>query len=498
MKINIDEFIKSVDNNIKNYAIDYEKIGVDFKIATQNQINILYERTLSSITNYFIYSEFQNLKADVGLGVNEIKIFFENGINAFDFSTLKKEVGLKPKSKSDREMWENYCVPDGFFVVNNVLNEPLYLFVEYKLNQDLVYIDLALDYLKYKAYTYKSHLKSVFAFVIFDKKEKYPTIINSGPSYFQILDKAILPTMDMEKRVYIYKNLEIKDKDDDSDFSFNELSDSIQQFVELSNLSSDILCHEDKIGLIEDNNIFINSMEKFNKRVINAQIIRDNYNYIVDIWNACKKKNIFDGIYEDFNLHSKEELTNEIIIDEGSHYSACFDESINLKARLRAMEDGIRGSSYASLNVIVLIDYFNDYFGIDKTIMPMYGKTKIGKNIKEKEEVDFNKTAIRQKRKIDEHYGSDSQKSKKIKKLTYALMYYIKNLYEAIYDIGEDNTIGEYNEAYETYILTNQFNERVEKISRRFKYTKPIRLNIDLKNTRAKLLNLVEHIITQI
>ncbi|MCQ2794173.1 MAG: hypothetical protein MJ207_02260 [Bacilli bacterium] len=426
IKIDIDEFIKDINNNIKNYATDYERVGIDFKTITQNQINILYERTLSSITNYFIYTEFQKLKTNVELWANETKILFENGINAFDFSDLKKEVGLKSKSKSYREMWKNYCVPDGLFVINDIMYEPFYLFVEYKLNQDLVYIDLALDYLKYKAYTYKSRLKSAFAFVIFDKNEKYPTIISSSPPYFQILNKTISPSMDMEKRVCIYKNLEIKD--DDSDFDFNELSDSIQQFTELSTLSSDILCYEDKIGLIADDNIFINSMEKFNKRIINAQIIRDNYSYIVAMWNACEKNKVFDDIYKDFDLNFKEELTDEKIIDEGSHYSACFDESINLKARVRAMEDGIRGSSYASFNVIVLIDYFNNYFGIDKTIIPMYGKTKIGRNIKEKEEIDFNKTAMAQKAKIDRHYGNDLQKGKKIRKLTYALMYYIKKI----------------------------------------------------------------------
>ena len=59
-----------------------------------------------------------------------------------------------------------------------------YLFIEYKVSKLFKYLALAEDYLKYKIYTLYNEDKTAFAFITFDNKDIYPTVLKTGsPQY---------------------------------------------------------------------------------------------------------------------------------------------------------------------------------------------------------------------------------------------------------------------------------------------------------------------------
>ena len=188
----IDEYklectIKNIDCNIKNYAKKFEFEKNTLEKQLKHHIHILNERTLSSIINYFLYKKFDS-DYNVKLAVNEFPIKLLNTISTSDMSNLLLEVDGEV-SKSE---WKN-CYIDGFFKIENLyFHGDNYLFIEYKLEKKFKLIQLATDYLKYKIYTKNSNKNTIFIFVICDKQEDYPTIINNNDKLFYLLDNMIM------------------------------------------------------------------------------------------------------------------------------------------------------------------------------------------------------------------------------------------------------------------------------------------------------------------
>lgn len=72
------------------------------------------------------------------------------------------------------------------------------------MQNDFEFIDLATDFLKYKLYTDKNNENTIFIYVIFDKNENYPTILNGDTEQFLYIKDIIRETQFKEKKVFIY------------------------------------------------------------------------------------------------------------------------------------------------------------------------------------------------------------------------------------------------------------------------------------------------------
>ena len=146
---NFDIFLENIDNKLKDYSGLFKAKASVLYAKINNEPFLDYERTLSSVANYFAVEELNANGYSIDFIANEFALKFKNGIKAEDYSSLRNEVGLT--SADVKDGW-NYCVIDGYFEINNLFpGKPVQsVFVEYKLQHTFVYLDLAIDYLKYK------------------------------------------------------------------------------------------------------------------------------------------------------------------------------------------------------------------------------------------------------------------------------------------------------------------------------------------------------------
>ena len=312
-------FLEMLDDSIRVYSNSFNFEAARFCRKTNNEPYLEYERTLSSITNYYAYKllKLPMLPWFCPIFVaNEFAIRFKNGINAEDYSSLRNEVGLR-KDVGGRD-WKNYCVVDGFFRMrsrNSPQEEPdTLVFVEYKLQHVFVYLDLAIDYLKYKAYTYNDNGNTVFVYVVFDKEGPYPTILSKQKPYYLLLDDTINSSISTcDKRVFVHLPNETKQKT-----PIEEVEKTIELFDEMKTDSKTLESNNDG-GYSEEEKAIINALHKYDSRVIKSSKIRSNYFYIKDLWEKANEKNVF-GSLTDFYETKNGSVTIEDIVKAGSEY----------------------------------------------------------------------------------------------------------------------------------------------------------------------------------
>ena len=435
MQMNINEVINKIDLEIKQYTEKFIMEKVDIEASTSNQTSILFERTLSSVVNYFLFNYLKQLCGDnLKLCVNEFKIKNKNDINGEKRKKHIVDVDLK---KNPKNHW-NYCVVDGYFKIDNFIdNTTRHIFVEYKMQDDFEFIDLATDFLKYKLYTDKNNENTIFVYIIFDKKENYPTILSGGSEHFILLKDIIRETQFKEKKVFIYKP-DIKQQLNE------EQTKKIEQTLKV--LDDLTIVKEQYIGVMSKTTglsktrheeLILSYLPKYNSLVVKSNMIKQNYKFIKNLWDEANKMSLFKDIYKIFNLDNKEQMSIEMILKEGSHYNYYFEEVINLEDKIEAEENGIRGRYYSSLNLIALLDYLSDFFNI-KCGKPEYGYKMFGRSNSKKQKHDYQKTADNQKKKIDQKYKTDPDKEKKFLKLLYSLTYYIVEVYPILFEINDN------------------------------------------------------------
>ena len=417
------KLIDDLDLELKFFAKKFNIQMYDYNNLSTNKSYLYYERMLSiECKNYLakhlkLIPEYQLLFYVSELPIKINSAFKEN------IEDLKNEVGFYRKTPR----WD-YCVVDGYFKLKQ--NEDIYhTFMEYKLQNMFVYADLATDYLKYKLYTYNAKMNSFFVYIIFNKDKEYPSIIDDSNKYC-LLNKLISKSTLDNSRVYIYKsNSDIEKKGNyDQLIKTSKIMDSFSRFgAELLKVRNDGVEELD-----DKSKMLLDILPKFNSKVIKSSLIYKNYNYISILWDKCKEQEIFKDFY--LNYENLEEIQTFLI--KGSKYNFIIDETITSEDRMIAETNGIRGSSYASLNLLALLDFFNQTFKI-ASIKPNYGHKYIGKG-KNKKMFNYQDTADKRMEKLSSNYKKTFDK-KTLKETSFALLYFIKNLYSILYEIDEAN-----------------------------------------------------------
>lgn len=486
----LDSLIEELDLHLYHYSSEFIKEKIDFDALTGNESFLTNERTIASAANLLIAIILNSIGYKPYLSVNEFPIKIYGFSKSKGFDRLRKEVG-DPDVRT--EVWKKAYV-DGYFKVPNLLSTDVinHIFVEYKMNNSFVFLDLANDFLKYKAYTYKNEKDTIFVYAIFDKKENYPSILNKTKPHYELIGPTISKSsLSSDSKIFIYKGEPTKKDVSNIDEAINKISGLIDKANEINEMKE-----KGDVKKVSDNDIFfVNHMRDFNSRVIKSYTIRNHYSFIKEVWDKSNEMGLFNDLSIIFD--TEEDPNKEAIIKEGSQYQNNLSSTLTLDDKIAANGKGIRGSTNVSLFILSLIDYFNEYYKVGVS-SPNYGSKTFGRG-KNKRQFEWKTTVETFKESLKERWSAPNYNYNNFKKLVYSLMYYITNLYGIIFDI-EDNVVIDYKEGFKMYKLIDELQDSLPRVMKWFKYKPTHDINIDnlvseSKESLDELLSFSNHII---
>ena len=477
-KSDINSTILYLDNEIKQYAVVFNTEKQDFNNLTQNISYIENERTIAFYTNHRINDFLIRQGYHVPLFANEFSIKINNGLDNSLFKTLISEV-----AKAKQVVPWKRCYVDGYFKITNFIyeNSVSHLFVEYKMDNKFVYLDLANDYLKYKAITYVNDSGTIFVYAIFKRRANYPSILSASAPHYEFIGKNISSaSVSGTKRVYIY--LPGNQISPPRNRTTTELETAVEVMNNVTSLSDKIdALRETAFSRIEnDKLVFVNLMKIFNSKVAKSHTLRRYYWFIKQLWDKCKEVDFFDDLETIFS-DCEGPLTPELIIKEGSFYKLNLGSNFTLEAKKNAIHNGLRTSTNVSLFIVAVLDYFNKRFGLGIET-PDYGVIPIGRG-KNKDNVPLSDTIEMFNNRLSQNYGTNEEGNRRLKKLSYSLMYYIVHLFEVIYDIDENNHINGYNNDFEYYQVLEKLQEPLNYAMKKLGYKNK---NVDVEEIMEK------------
>ena len=463
----IDEIVLFVDNEISKYATFFDLEKKEFDSLTNNASYLANERTVSFFANEKIKEYLDSNGYKVALYANEFSIKITNGINRSVFNTLISEV-VQSKQSSP---WKR-CHVDGYFKINHFLTDSdnTHLFVEYKMDNHFIYLDLANDYLKYKAITYSNESGTAFAYVILKKRELYPSIVSPVAPHYELIGKNISSSsVSGTKSVYIYLPPFGLPFSEDERKPITDLENAVKVIRDVTILSDEIEAFRNQAinKLSKEKLIFVNNMKSFNSKVAKSHTLRRYYGFIKELWDKCSEKDFFHNLDEIF-IDCQKPLTPEIIIKEGSFYKTNLGNKLTADAKKAAIQNGLRTATNVSLFIVIILDYFNSKFDVGAN-KPDYGVVPIGRG-RNKENIPLRDTVDYYYKVLRENYSFDDG-DRRLKKLSYSLMYYIVNLFQIIYQIDEtNNQVLGYNEDFQYYIVLDRLQITLNNAMKKLKY----------------------------
>ena len=492
-KKEIENLIGDLDSKIKDYSENFALKKIVFDNLTDNCAFFTYERTVAAFSTFSLASLLNDKGYVTNLIVNEFPIELKNKINMFEFDLLRSATSLKTR----KTQWDK-CYVDGYLQVDSIVtkDKTTQLFIEYKMENKLVLLNLACDYLKYKTYTYKSNNDTAFIYIVFKKEEDYPSIINPSYPLFELIGENLASNpIKSNTRVYIF--LPNKSSQD----NHNKLVEDIYpRFNLVSDLADEINTElsKQKLTITSEQMVFINNMSSFNSKVIRSMTLRKHYPFMKEVWEAAHSANLFQDLDVIFEV-DKDKITPEYIINEGSTFKRNLSQIYTAEAKQSAMEHGARPSTNVSLFIVSVCDYFNEAFNLGvETPDYAFQKIKSGREVRIHE---WKTTVEYFKKKLHEFYGGNNgYQSKKIVKLYYSLMFYIMNLYPIIFDIS-DNSISGYSKSFSEYRLIEYLQNEIDKLTKATSFKEKIDLDGVLfdENSDSKqiLANFVNYIFTK-
>lgn len=443
----IEKIIELIDEKIKEKSNEFNKKSIYLMNDLSLKTKITNERSLASIASYNLYEYFKK-ENNYSTYLEELQIELPK-LNIKENSEIDNEVAINKNKPS------NYVYIDSYFQICDINNKKMHLFIEYKLSNQFEYSKLAYDYLKYKLYTKKNDTNSIFIYVIFDKKENYPTI-KSKPPHYIYLDKYIKKEnfLNNENRVFIYINKNISNNPNSMLLEKKE----IEIYNELNKINiyfdnDSVITKIDSISELK-NNIFYLHKDVFKPKVIIAYIIQINYFNILNFYATANSKGIFDVVINKLSLpltvknDATTTVENNIIqnlIDDAKNYFKNFEKRYKDEKKKEAIEDGLSANFCSSKSILEIIYIVSRIYEIEFNFARCNKNNRyedIVKNLGEKKYVRFYK-----------------EKPEGITRLAFEIIYIILNLYNEIFYIDEDLKCLNYKE---NFLLLKQYNNIIE------------------------------------
>ena len=233
------------------------------------------------------------------------------------------------------------------------------------MDNSFVYLDLANDYLKYKAITYVNEAGTIFVYAIFKRQANYPSILSTAAPHYEFIGKNISSTsVSGTKRVYIYLpgNQSISSG---GKRTIPEIETAIKVMSNVTSLSNkiDALKEETFSKIGNDKLVFVASMKTFNSKVAKSNTLKRHYGFIKALWDKCLDVNFFNNLESIFS-DCDGPLTSEVIIREGSFYKYNLGNNCTIEAKKNAIHNGLRTGTNVSLFIVAILDFFNKSFGL--------------------------------------------------------------------------------------------------------------------------------------
>lgn len=440
MENEIEYIILLLDRKLKKFHKNFvNNIGTLENSLKNLHSNFFYERTISNECKFFITEILEKNKINLNLSVTELSLINRQETDEI-LKKIKKDVNFTRQLK---ETWNKMYIDNYFQIEMN--NQVKHIFVEYKLNEEIDFFDLAKDFMKFKLYNfYNKDNNCIFVYCVLSKDFKNYASIKTLKPHFEYLTTNIEKTIIKDnKRVYVFTesiNSQSLLKDENL---FIEEFEIFQTLIKIADISDTSIINYDNGNKSETNNI-VNYRSLFHYNVLESEIIRSNYKLISDVY---KIKNMNFTLDESFFVN--------IVLD--------FQKIQNIiqgKIKEEANNQGLFTSYRPSLFIIILICFYAQYLSSEKNNLysnincnPHDGKI------------------------IEELIKKLSQNQEKLEIqpiFVESIMYFIIKLYDELFVISDDGSIIEYKEEYkqENDELIKLYRELAKKLSLDFKEEK--------------------------
>lgn len=480
--------IQLTDDMICNYANDFKThvkaLEPIFGIGTHNT----QEYTNAYITTCCLEDYF---KANCGclIAVRELPIAYSvlNSVlssavdDVEDYKKYKKSFSNKSTFSVDAYFDVDIDIVSADKSING--QHIKYLFVEYKVSNVFKYLALAEDFIKYKIYTYKNEKNTAFVFVVFDKKEIYPTILKlKKPSYIllsRVINKAMFSKND---RVFIYiprkgnDNLLFKETNRVSPKSMLRIQKTLNK---INDLSEDVK-NEDLVEgkcFKSTNNFYFSNIGALKNNVSTAKILVDNYYFFIE------------PLY-DFLIHNGT-IKSDVTIDKYSLSTLKkqfrdYEKIIFGLKKTRSLKDGLSSGYKSSLNVLTLINVLNKVYKADFTPSLPYFDSETENNaetiyyrdiLERNTEITIKKSNAKAYR-----WMLDAAKN---------MLIFIVKLYEAVF-VFDQNGEYEFSDEYELTRKTRRIQKLINELIKEVDFDNKI--NIFEDDIETKTASLFSHV----
>ncbi len=483
--IDLDGFILGLDDFIKEYSsgflINKTTLNTELSITT----NCAIERTMAIVANKYV-NNYLLRTTNLKFSADELQISLNEIIDNVD--DLIADVGYEV----NKDSWKN-CYVDGYFEYEYD-NEIHNLFIEYKMESKFTFAKLATDFLKYKLYTHFSNIDTSFLYIIFEKNENYPSVLNSNLDNFVIIEKYINNEIPLSKCYFHSPGFRSELTPDCT--TARELRIALELLTKIDKDCELLEDFEEFDTYSEFDKIFIDQISTFNTNVFDARILKENYAYLMNVFDISLE----NGLFNDFNhiinftenSFDRDEL--EKFVHDACNYKTNLINKLVEDDKLIAITKGFNVGIEVSLYIIMIVNYFVKKHKINTEKTPFFydKKTKVNgvvEIIKVSEKIQpevFEK--------LDHNYNINKLR-KDFDRAIFGLLYFIKMTYQLIYDIDEHNNVKSISDKKRNLKIITNIQTNIKNLNKIYKGIGKVSIENykeDINNICCKLITKVQ------
>lgn len=376
---------------------------------------------------------------------------------------VSADSNLKKYKKNSHELY----IPDTVVIDFDKFQPHLY-FIEYKVDSRFAICKLALDYLKYKYYSSGLGCHSSFIYVLFHKTPNNTIELRNCID----LNKILKYNVDYsDKSIFVFKMNygNTQSAIPDNVIPLIDNAELTIKKLEANNLNRPKNDSQANSGL--ENNIFFCNKDRFKPNVIYAKTIQKNYPVISEMAKRIKSSTIDYNVKTDYSISPENFSTIEFSENDCVALSEHFTNQINK----------ILGNEISSVSEI--LGFYRKRATWILVLLQKLAESNGWDDVSKKFKFNISDTAVNEyKKQLSEKYQNASSN---LNKLSLGLLYFIVNLFSAIFNISSEGKIIDFNSQYTELTNARDINSIIRKIASELKLKTDE--NIDIENDRFQL-----------
>lgn len=462
----LQQIMDTLTTQVEPYNVYCHSFVDEDRIFGKIDLRLHNERTIAHFFDVKIQKRLEQISGSYQI-VSECSMKYliaaKNKKTAESEIKVRADKNLKNYKKNDHELY----IPDTV-VIDFDKQQPYLYFIEYKVDNRFAICKLALDYLKYKYYSPGLGCRSSFIYVLFYKSPNNTIELRDCID----LNKILRDNIDYsDKSIFVFKmnygNTQSAIPDNVIPLIDNvELTIKKIEAINLNRLKND---HQAHSGL--ENNVFFCNKDRFKPNVIYAKTIQKNYSVISEMAKRIKSSTIDYNAQTDYNISPENFSTIEFSENDCVALSEHFSNQINklLGNEISSVPEILGFYRKRATWILVLLQKLAENNGWD--------------DLSKKFKFNISDTAVNEyKKQLSEKYQNASSN---LNKLSLGLLYFIVNLFPAIFNISSEGKIIDFNNQYNELTNTRDVNSIMRKIASELKIK--TEENIDIENTKFQL-----------